>query len=481
MFGVCCNRRSFILSLLLIILTSCGEGGGDSNVDNTITDGLPRGITASHMLDVDTDGDLDILIASSGFQGRTADMLLLNNANGVFTINEGAIPDHYLGNEGSTVNFTSADFNGDGHLDIIATTVDARDATFYQSGQIHLYLGGGNGVFTDATANIVGSLLTEWPEWIRSGDFDLDGNTDFIVTISGCSSPITATDPGNCIGGRIYLNDGSGNFSPAIITSTDVRPDGAQPRTYVFDKLVWQNYSGGGLRVALDLFVGDVDNDGKLDIVAPNGYAEGAIATFINNSTPGNLNFTILYTYQLDKENPPYGTTRIKNGALLDIDNDGYLDMVGSMSISEIDGDTTPVHAFINQGDGSFVEDNTIFSPSQPGVEHARQWLVDDFNQDGFSDLLVADHGWDYDPHPGQLNLLLLNNGLGSLSDVSASNLNDASTYTHGASTGDVNGDSYPDLFLNNDQGVGTSSGGEEMLWLNNGDGSFSPVSTILQ
>ena len=430
-------------------------------------------ISASHMLDVDNDGDMDVVIGFQGESTQTSDILLLNDGTGSFSLKDNALPDHYLGKDGSTVNFESADFNGDGNLDIIATTVDARSEIFYKTAQLHLYLGFGDGTFSDATGNISDSLLTQWPEWIRVGDFDLDGNTDFVLTVSGCSD--------TCIGGRIYLNDGSCNFAPATVTSTDAQ------WTYVDDKLVWENdgnvqdWGQGSLRFALDVFVGDVNNDGKLDLVAPNGYANGAIATFINNSTPGNLNFNIVYTVQLDEYGDPWDTTGFKNGALLDIDGDGYLDMVGSKSIGWKEDTTEPVYAFINNGDGSFVEDNSVFLPSQPGVQHARQWLVADFDQDGFNDLFVADHGWDYSPFPGEKNLLLGNNGTGNLVNVTSTNLSNASTFTHGASVGDINGDSYPDLFLNNShQSGGVDAVREERLWLNNGDGSFSPVPSIL-
>ena len=171
---------------------------------------------------------------------------------------------------GATVDFESADFNGDGNLDILTSTIDSRQETFYQTGQIHLFLGNNDGTFTDATENIQGNLINEPPsgtlvyQWVgevQAGDFDLDGNMDFIISISGCGSA-----PLGCIGGRIFLNDGTGKFAPGLITSTDTP---FSTETYAYDKLVWRNYSGGGLRVARDLYVGDINNDGNIDVFAP--------------------------------------------------------------------------------------------------------------------------------------------------------------------------------------------------------------------
>ena len=106
--------------------------------------------------------------------------------------------------------------------------------------------------------------------------------------------------------------------------------------------------------------------------------------------------------------------------------------------------------------------------PDGVGVEHARQFLVADFNGDGADDLFVADHGYDADPFPGQPNLLLLSSG-GKLNDVTASNMSTVSSYSHGAADGDLNGDGCIDLFVNNSR-----NRWDERLWLNDCAGKFT-------
>jgi len=469
-----------LTALSLVFIAACGGGGGDSTTPPPTGGGgggggggssptLPALITASYMLDVDEDGDLDIILGTQGDPVRTADILLINDGTGQFSIKENAFPDHHLGTGGSTINITSADFNNDGNVDIVASTNDAREGTFDDTIQLHLYFGNGDGTFTDGTANITDGLLTEYPEWIRVGDFDGDGAIDFLITSNGCQGV------DDCHGGRIFLNDGSGNFAIASITSTDAE------RSYTDTRLIWENDGNlfpenGSTRFALDVFVDDMNGDGKLDLIAPGGYAAGPIlVSFINTSTPGNLSFDIVYN--LYDSSDPFVGPSVKNGVLMDINNDGLKDVITSSSISGQGGVTTPVYAFISQGDGVFAEDSSIFSPSQPGVEHARQWLTDDFNQDGFDDLLVTDHGFDFSPFPGHSNLLLINDGAGTLEDVTANNLSVLSAFTHGASTGDLNGDGFPDLFLNNadiDQNSSFSAEKEARLWINDGDGSFT-------
>jgi hypothetical protein len=467
---------------LLFLLTAC-SGDDEVSVNRyevPNTDGMPPSFPASRMLDADNDGDLDIVLAAD--KPRTSDTFLLNNGTGIYAIIVGAIPDHrYVGVEGLTVYIETADFNSDGNADLVSIATD------YNQYQIQLYFGNGDGTFSDATENITNSAGSAWFAKIGVGDFDLDGSMDFITSgIKGINSTP-----------RIFLNDGLGNFSIATITSTD------GVWTFEYDRLLAAQEiranngnvtdinayedQGNPLFLASDFAVGDINNDGKLDIVGPRaGNREGnVIATFINNSSPGNLSFNIIYTVaDAVKGDAMTDETNMIDAALLDINSDGHLDMVASKSIAEMSraGEaTTPLMAYINQGDGSFIQNDSVFSPSQPGFEHARQYLVADFNQDGQDDLFVADVGFDAQHYLGYPNKLLLNDGNGSLVDVSAANLGTSANYTHGASVGDVNGDSFPDLLLNTFDDPDRANPHESRLWINNGDGSFHPATSVVQ
>lgn len=477
-----------LLALLILALLTISCGGDDDDDDNNNDDmigsdddddmnptsRLPPAIfdqetyTSSFMLDTDSDGDDDIILGPAN--GFSTDVLLVNDGTGFFEIQEGAFPTRYQGGDGQTVNITSADFNGDGLPDIIASTIDGRDATFSQSARIHLYLNSGNNTFTDATDQITDGLFAAgWVEWIRTGDFNNDGNIDFVTTAAGLSGDDLANE--NFVGGYIYLNDGSANFSRTTINMDDNGAVGA----YTSDVLVWDAGNRGDLdRYPLDIFAGDVDNDGDTDLVASNGFADGLWPTFINISTGTDVSFEVRFS-DTNENGDPFDDTVFKNGALIDMNNDGLLDVVGSNAIAGPPGSPkVAVEAFVNDGNGTFVLAGDLITGTPPGSDHARQWLVADFNGDGADDLFIADHGYDAFPFPGFRNTLLLSSG-GVLADNS-SNVGIVNGFTHGAAVGDIDNDGDLDLFMNNHQGLEGIGGAtaESFIYLNNGSGVFT-------
>jgi len=467
-----------VFALVLTLgLSSCGGGGGggttsDSDASRTITSKiLPDDlITASLFVDVDADGDQDLIIGTQG-SNRARDILLLNDGTGQFTELADALPVHYKAELGSTVNLQSADINKDGIPDLIATTVDTSEGHFYETAQIQLWLGNGDGTFSDASANITDSgVVSQWPEWIRIADFDNDGSLDFVITVSGCPM-----GEDNCTGGVFYLNDGQGHFSQATVTTTDAE------RSYSGSRLEWEsdlNTRSGfvSARYPLDLATTDLDGDGKTDIVA--GTA-GLPQSFINQSTPDNLQFRIVYNVLHPEDVYNDDGITYQNMVLMDFNGDGIEDLAAGPSISGTPDATAPVYFFEGRGNGVFELNTSIYGDAQPNTVHARQWLVADFDLDGFDDLFIADHGYDRSPFPGAPNLLMMNSHGQLLQNQTATSLDTLSTYTHGAAIGDINGDGYPDLFLNTAQiengGSNFVADSDYRLWINDGNGTFSP------
>ena len=451
-----------LTAIVALILAGCGgKAGGGNTGATTASSSLPDLISASLIVDVNGDGKNDVIIGSQG-GGLASPIVLINNGNGSsFTKSTTAIPSQYLGVNGATVDIQAGDFNKDGKMDLLTVTVDTGTGlNFYGDSQIQLFLGNGNGTFTDATANITSGAWPAWPasiatcsfivgtaprwtERVRVADIDGDGSLDFVTTSSGNG------------GGTVYRNDGTGKFSPATITLTN----GAS----TFTSVILQTNTVSGCNVA-DLLVGDVNIDGKLDLVSP---SEGA--TYINTSNPGVISFTV-------KANSIPNT---KNGVLVDINGDGFLDAVGSLAI----GTQVPVDAYINDSTGVFTLNNTVFLSAQPAVTHARQWLAADFNGDGKQDVLILDHGLDNPPFPGARNWLLFNNGANKLADVTATNLDVLPGYTHQAAIGDLNGDGKLDIILNNASCNGTTltCANEPRFWLNDGTGKFVSYNPTIQ
>ncbi|RME61449.1 VCBS repeat-containing protein, partial [Candidatus Parcubacteria bacterium] len=438
----------------------------------------PEKIAASLLMDVDMDGDNDLIVAP--MQGiASTGMVLLNDGSGYFTPLANALPPHYLGKNGVTVNFAKINANNDGIPDIIATTVDGSSQNFYGAAKIELYLGNGDGTFRDASSQIASNMISGWSEWLLVADFDGDGFQDFMTTeavnFGTCNINMFNSPPvsySGCHGGRIYLGDGAGNFAPGRITTTDVATNIQD--TAIIPLFYDSNLGGAGsVNPAAkiwpwNILVGDINNDGKIDMVAPT-FGTRQVPSFINTSTPGNLSFSVIYS------NTGSSTSA---GVLMDVDGDGFLDLVDALAINNSGSGPTTLNVHINNGKGVFTTDNTRILPAQPSFQHARQWLVADFNLDNRSDLFVADHGIDAPPFPGAPNLLMMNNGKGALVNQTAA-LGFDNTYTHGASVGDVNGDGFPDIFMNNDLQIGKfntqAAVPGKRLWLNDGKGGFQP------
>ena len=263
------------------------------------------------------------------------------------------------------------------------------------------------------------------------------------------------------------MNDGTGKFAPASMTINGGIASVTSP--IVLSSIGNPPFSGHECGIS-ELLVGDLNNDGKPDLVT----ADQSNESFINQSTPGNLSFMLEKNFSGDWN---FG------GVLIDINGDGLLDYVGTSGFN-YGASPVPVHAEINDGTGIYNVDNTVFLPAQPEVVHPRQYLAADFNGDGKQDLLISDHGYDSTPYPGARNWLLLNNGAGKLVDVTATNLDLLPGYTHQSSIGDLNGDGKPDILLNNNSGcdgVGLQCANEPRFWLNDGTGKFTSYNPAIQ
>ncbi len=248
------------------------------------------------------------------------------------------------------------------------------------------------------------------------GDYDNDGDLDLVVANS-------------FNGNFLYENNGNGTFTK--ITAGAIVADRAAS-----EGCTW----------------GDYDNDGDLDL-------------FIANSQNGN-NF-------LYRNNGDRSFTKITTGAIVsdggnsfgaswgDYDNDGHLDLFVANSAT---GENNFLYR--NNGDGGFtrIRDGAIVN--EVGFSFGCSWA--DYDNDGDLDLFVANWGY---------NFLYRNDGPAGFFKVPNGPIVEDGGNSVGGSWGDFDNDGDLDLFVTNTTN-GPFPGNNDFLYENNGDGSFTKITS---
>ncbi|MDB4727975.1 CRTAC1 family protein [Saprospiraceae bacterium] len=205
--------------------------------------------------------------------------------------------------------------------------------------------------------------------------------------------------------------------------------------------------------------VDDFNNDGFLDIIASSWGLYDQIRFFKNN---GDGTFTDMT-----------GTSKLAGliGGLninhCDYNNDGWLDIF-VLRGAWFEGEGKIPNSLIrNNGDGTFT-DVTIeagllsYAPTQTS-----NWA--DFNKDGWLDVFIGNESSSEEAHfPCEL---FINNGDGTFSNkIDESGLENIAGMVKGVTSGDINNDGLPDLYL-------SFLRNKNRLFINNGTSSTGAVS----
>jgi ASPIC/UnbV protein/VCBS repeat protein len=152
-----------------------------------------------------------------------------------------------------------------------------------------------------------------------------------------------------------------------------------------------------------------------------------------------------------------------RGSAICDLDGDGYLDVIIACA-------NAGCSVYRNNGDGTF-RDATVGSGLEDCV-NTHAVIVGDYNNDGWDDVYVTRLGF----YAGD-SVLLRNNGDGTFTDVTKESGLLSWGPVFGAEWVDYDCDGNLDLFVTHNQGRLMERKSPNLLFHNNGDGTFSEVS----
>ncbi|MFZ6051538.1 FG-GAP-like repeat-containing protein [Halocola ammonii] len=168
--------------------------------------------------------------------------------------------------------------------------------------------------------------------------------------------------------------------------------------------------------------------------------------------------------------NSIYGYGKTKHVLWVDFDNDGDSDLL-------VTADMSPLRLFENTGNFNFVDITENTGLSQV-LAHTHGASFGDFNNDGLLDLYLSNYEFigevDNPADYYKLNKLYRNNGDGTFTDITLqAGVEDGITMSFGSVWIDYDKDGWQDIYVINDKTDNNT------LYHNNGDGTFSDVSTI--
>ena len=251
------------------------------------------------------------------------------------------------------------------------------------------------------------------PSAVELADFNHDGKLDAAVANSE-SNNVT-----------ILLGDGSGGFKPSAGSPF---PAGNRPN---------------------DLAVGDVNNDGNLDLAFANH--DTTYLTVLIGDGKGGFKPASGSPFTVQSKPHPHGVV------IADFNSDGWADLATD------DWQNNRVTVVFNDKKGGFLSPGISFSVGKMPYQKLR---AADLNKDGKADIVTTNF------EGGNVSVLLAD-GKGGFREAPGSPF-DSNKQPFAIAIGDLNGDGNPDLVVGHYSGHITDTSGDRMtILLGTGDGTF--------
>ncbi len=297
---------------------------------------------------------------------------------------------------------------GNGHLDLIVGNCSsfANNICAGTTGGVSVLLGDGTGVFAAAVPYATAFGVAA----VAAGDVNGDGKIDVLIATNCGSSPYSG-----CVG--VLLGDGSGSLATAV------------------------TYASGGYSPGA-IAVGDVNGDGKLDVVVVHcgtltdgKCGEGNVGVLVGK---GDGSFVTGVLYDSAGVYPD-------GVAIADVNGDGEPDVVVANSSVSVTDPSGNLGVLFGNGDGTF---QTAVAYGSGGFGASSVAMLD-MNGDGKQDIVVANcsasTGACTDNTSGTVGVgVLLGNGDGTFQTAVTYAAGGNSPF--GIAVADLNGDSKPDI-----------------------------------
>jgi len=296
--------------------------------------------------DVDNDGDKDLFVTGIYLPGHDPLIPLsrLYENDGAMNFTDITVSSGLPTDLAPTFGANFGDVNNDGWLDLLIINRSTPPNNSFSAFSNRLFLNDGNGGFSDIS--LISGIVQDTTVMFCAAFFDMDNDMDQDIYI--------AHD--KYFGNPLFVNQGNGIYSELSgSTGADLKMD------------------------AMNVAVGDYDNDGYLDI-----YITNSIGNPINpnNKLLKNNNGTS-FSEVASAVGVDFGV--FSWGAnWLDVDNDMDLDLYCSGLYL---GSSGPSACFENAGNGTFTTTNTMGFVGDTTASFSN--AIGDFNNDGYPDIVV--------------------------------------------------------------------------------------------